>query len=126
MFLDFTENVLNWEYEPQTFKLTNGWTYTPDFRIKLFQHNKQPKTIYLEVKPTRVTPSYKEVLDRFVAVHRIVLMVAVGDFYNEEIFLQTIHTNLSRYKSGELLASNLFINPQRGVYHARHFRFDLE
>lgn len=126
VFLDFTENVLNWEYEPKTFKLSNGWTYTPDFRVKLFQLDRQPKTIYLEVKPTRVTPSYEEVLDRFVAVHRIVLVIAAGDFYSDTLCIDTLHTNLSGYKSVEILASNLFVNPQRGVYHASHFRFDLE
>ncbi len=124
VFLDFTENVLNWEYEPKTFKLRNGWEYTPDFRAKLFRDNKSPITIYIEVKPLQATKQYRDNLMRFVAQHRIVLVLAEGDFYDGPLTVDTLC--ITTANAAKYAADTLFRNHERGVYHARHFRFDLK
>lgn len=120
VFLDFTPNVLNWEYEPKTFKLLNGWEYTPDFEIRLFQENGTRRTLYLEVKPLPPTNYYAKSLLMCIAEHDIMLVLAVGDFYKPNgLYLQILGDN-----SRDIF--NLFTTPERGAYHAANFRFDLK
>jgi len=121
VFLDFCDNVLNWEYEPQTFKMKNGWDYTPDFKVVF--GNRPP--LYLEVKPTKPSNEYLNTLVRFINQCRFTLLIATGDFYKPDLLGTGILRPSSNRVSGCLLV-DFFTGVPRAVYTAHHFRFDLE
>lgn len=130
VFLDFTENVINWQYEPKTFKLPNGWTYTPDFRVKICgddEHNLPAvETFYMEVKPKVITSQYRRILAKFSFQHSIQILMVQGDFYREASPIAS-HMYLGKQRTiVPLRFDAVFKNVSRGYYHAHHFRFDLE
>jgi hypothetical protein len=124
VLLDFTPNVLNWWYEPETFKMPNGWTYTPDFLVKFCRPSGKIDTVYLEVKPSAPSGDWSRAVDRVVRRHNIVVIVAWADFYNN-VGVQFRSFTPDAKKDVRYLL-DCFSKSGQGYYHARHFRFDLE
>lgn len=132
VFFDFTENVLNWEYEPCTFRLPNGWDYTPDFRIRVCLNDGRRGIgefhlgeIYVEVKPTKISPEYKETISKFARHCEILILVVEGGFYGEDDLQAHIYPP-GNVRPRPFTLGQIFSEIDRGVYHARHFRFDLK
>lgn len=121
VFLDFCGNVLNWEYEPREFKLPNGWTYTPDFKVVF---SGKP-SLYLEVKPYQPHDNYLNNLVRFINRHKFRLLIGVGDFYKPDLLATGIVRPYSNRVAACLLM-DFFTDVPRAAYTASHFRFDLE
>jgi len=64
-YLDHNDGA--WEYEPQTFILSNGSSYTPDFYLS-------GDHVYVEIKGW-LTPSSQKKIDEFKASHKLRLLL---------------------------------------------------
>jgi len=123
VFLDFTPNILNWTYEPQTFKLPNGWEYTPDFLVEAFRDDGGQHSFYMEVKPTKITLAYQEVLGKFSKHCEQTLLIICGDFYKQR-FLGGYFPNTDKIR--HIGINEIFTSIDDTIRIASQFRFDLE
>lgn len=131
--LDNCTNVMEWTYEPATFKMKrSGWHYTPDFLIKSYRplfgmKTTEPSQVlyYLEVKPNSPTKKYLHTVCEFSEEMKYPLLLACGDFYDREtILIQHVFfdgTPIFGFPGFE----ELFTNLQLAAKLAGHFRFDL-
>lgn len=133
VFLDFTNNVLNWEYEPQTFTLQNGWEYTPDFKVSYFPQRRlrqkqqpKPQQIYLEIKPKETSNQYDKFLARFSVEHNLNILICICPMFRQSDEMLTGIITRQKPRVTPKLIDDLFPNWRRGHYHARTFRFDLK
>lgn len=123
VLLDHVPNVLNWTYEPETFRLSNGWTYTPDFLIKFFLEDSFNE-FHLEVKPDKVSTEYERVLGRFCKEKKLFLVIAEGSLWEGEKILLTAFTRDNERKGFDLLRA--FTALDSAIASALDYRFDLK
>lgn len=121
VFLDHHPLVREWHYEPKTFRLPGGWTYTPDFLFAV-----GPFAAFVEVKPLPPTEEYLAVLRRFVPLLRLPLLMGVGDFYKNTPRAYVLPKEGPPPKDAPRLHQwEWLTGGGPAVKSARHFRFDL-
>lgn len=130
VFLDYHFLVNVWEYEPKTFRVPEtGWEYVPDFIVKV-----GPFQFFLEVKPAIPTKDYIKELLMILPVLGKPLILAVGDFYGNELprlaDLNEVFERVLRDEPGNVEPISLdqtlwFPNPSDAIRTAKTFRFDL-
>lgn len=121
VFLDAHFLVNDWLYEPRTYRLNNGWEYTPDFLYTLGDWK-----IYLEIKPELPNEGYLAFLCQFAPVLGFPLFLAYGSFYKETPRL--IHIGNDDGLAGKPVALEDFHGlPVNGeaIKAVKRYRFDL-
>lgn len=118
VFLDHHLLVDDWKYEPRSFQLPNGSTYTPDFWFSVAQ-----SSYYIEAKPLLPTEDYVKYVGVITSLYRINMLVAVGSFWNEEPVLYEIAPGTIY---GVAMSSWAYFRlDPKAMTLAKGFRFDL-
>lgn len=119
VLLDAHFMVTDWKYEPKTYRLDNGWDYTPDFYYTLGDWR-----IWLEIKPERPSEDYIAFLTKFVPLLDCPLFVAAGSFYKTTPELSPVgQDGLHGWEPLDTFGC-LPVNDD-AIKAARRYRFDL-
>lgn len=118
VFLDYHFMVNDFRFEPRTFRLSNGWSYTPDFYVKT-----GPLEFFLEVKPDVPTIEYLEERFTFQAQMKVPLYIGYGSFYREDPMIVEINTSA---KPCSVADFPFFPQARQPLDLAHRYRFDMK
>lgn len=122
VLLDFTPNVIGWDYEPVEVKLANGWTYTPDFLIRRYHVGDRWRN-YIEVKPADISKDYREVLKEASTKLDAPLWLIEGELWRDTILTCRV---LWRGKVKPLEPDRALARFKEAYDSACAYRFDLK
>jgi hypothetical protein len=140
VFFDNCSNIINFEYEPTTWKLPNGWSYTPDFLVTYYDPQSKRCQLYIEIKPEIPNDDYTNFI-RDIVVHNKLpgILIIAGPMYKDEpvvccyiskrtqqAIVKAIRTGDLRYLETALPhPADLFTNSEQARARATAYRFDL-
>lgn len=129
VLFDNIPNIVHFTYQPETWKLPNGWDYTPDFAIRFCVLDKKPHTSYIEIKPTIPNEGYLKTLKQFAVHHEIPILLFCGSIYrNETISFMIATQQPNKFKLVEPLDVFYIWTPDdyiNAYMRAEAYRFDL-
>lgn len=125
VLLDNTPNVLHFKYHPETWRIPNGWTYTPDFLITYSATDHNLCKLYIEVKPAYPNPGYIEVLQAMTKHKRKTLFILAGSIY-DPLYMEIQSSIIEEGSNPQAVSVEAVLKDFINSYvRAANYRFDL-